>query len=96
MFLALLRTHLKNIYINEPESGQKHIYAREHQLYCYIMFSDSEKQNTFSFINLKIQLNLFYTNTTDLCYNFRISLFIFLKQKKGPAVVQKPIKLILD
>ena len=66
------------------------------------MFSDSEKQNTFSFINLKIQLNLFYINTTDLRYNFRISLFIFLKKKKkkkkkkGPAVVQKPIKLILD
>ena len=20
---------------NEPESGQKHIYAQEHQLYCY-------------------------------------------------------------
>ena len=31
MFLALLRTHF-----SEPESGQKHIYAREHQLSCYI------------------------------------------------------------
>jgi hypothetical protein len=35
MFLALLRTHFKN----ESESGQKHIYAREHQLYCYIIAS---------------------------------------------------------
>ena len=34
-----------------------------------IMFSASEKQNTFSFVNLKIQLNLFYTRKTDLCYN---------------------------
>ncbi len=22
--------------LNESESGQKHIYARKHQLYCYI------------------------------------------------------------
>ena len=22
-------------HFNESESGQKHIYAREHQLYCY-------------------------------------------------------------
>ena len=28
MFLVLLRAHFK--------SGQKHIYARERQLYCYI------------------------------------------------------------
>ena len=33
MFWALLRLILKN----DSESGPKHIYAREHKLYCYII-----------------------------------------------------------
>ena len=33
MFWALLRL----ILVNESESGPKHIYAREHKLYCYIV-----------------------------------------------------------
>ena len=40
MFLALLRTHFIPRYARTKmsfESGQKHIYAREHQLYCYII-----------------------------------------------------------
>ena len=45
MFLALLRTHFSP-HQNEPESGQKHIYAREHQLYCYII-SATQLNNTF-------------------------------------------------
>ena len=31
MFWALLK-----LILNESESGPKHIYAREHKLYCYI------------------------------------------------------------
>ena len=33
MFWALLR-----LILAESESGPKHIYAREHKLYCYICF----------------------------------------------------------
>ncbi len=37
MFLALLRTHFNTRGARaESESGQKHVYAQEHQLYCYI------------------------------------------------------------
>ena len=35
MFVALLRTHFKPRY-DRAKMSQKHIYAREHQLYCYI------------------------------------------------------------
>ncbi len=43
MFLAHLKTHFNPRCArakNESESGQKHIYAREHQLYCYITIQD--------------------------------------------------------
>ena len=46
------------------------------------------KQNTFYFINLKIQLNLFYTNATDQCYNSRISLFNLLKKRNRLVIIK--------
>jgi hypothetical protein len=30
---------------NESESSQKHIYTREHQLYCYMIYIRWEQQN---------------------------------------------------
>ena len=46
MFWALLRAHF-NPHLtaqakNESESGPKHIYAREHKLYCFIIVTDIE------------------------------------------------------
>ena len=38
MFWALLRLILA-LAANESKSGPKHIYAREHKLYCYITIS---------------------------------------------------------
>ena len=39
MFWALLRLILAllRLILNESKSGPKHIYAREHKLYCYIV-----------------------------------------------------------
>ena len=42
MFLALLKTHFIPRYAWAKmsfELGQKHIYAREHQRYCYIIIT---------------------------------------------------------
>ena len=46
MFLTLLGAHFTlacGSGLNEPESGQKHIYAREQQLYCCITPPKIEK-----------------------------------------------------
>ena len=48
MFWALLRLILAllRLILNESKSGPKHIYAREHKLYCYIIHLQSEANPT--------------------------------------------------
>ena len=53
MFLALLKTDFSPRH--EPESGQKHIYAREHQLYCY----NNDKNNNTNTNNNNYNISLY-------------------------------------
>ena len=54
MFLALLRTHFNP----RVKSGQKHIYAREHQLYCYIIVELFELKNCLKTLTLRMRVTL--------------------------------------